>query len=516
MTPARKVLFGFGTTVLFLVACGLVAFFRTAAKRPEIVPAGVVPASWSEFRTSHGHEQHVGKSTVTCKDCHGYETTGFANPGAGVCERCHRDQTAHTHAGGAKKTDCLACHSFAPREASTCITCHAEVQGTHARVAQHATVACSECHHPHATPAIAPKTCTSCHEERALSHAAHAGSKDCQDCHRAHEPARAADASCSSCHERPAGPKPAGHDSCMSCHKPHGFTAQAGRVCVVCHGVKPTLVAATAPAHAACTSCHAPHAPGQAAGSCQSCHAQVHVAHAGKEACVGCHEPHRGDVDAKASACTTCHASVASTDQGAHGAHAACTSCHKPHAFPAVPAGQLCADCHAGPTQLASENRGHRECRTCHGASAHQPQRAPPCATCHANEATTAPVGHQTCGSCHESHGGARLPVAATCVGCHAKKAAEQHASIRGGCETCHRAHGPNGVAAPPKCATCHQPPSLPALHAVPAHTDCGKCHTSHGPPRADRETCTGTCHAGRKNHQPGAQVCSGCHVFRN
>jgi hypothetical protein len=518
MSRAKRKLFAIVSAVAFLLTCGAAGFFfRAVAQRPAPVTGGMVPPSWAEFRTSSGHKAHVGKANIACSDCHGLETNGFTSPGAAICNRCHQDQSAHTHTGGARKTDCLACHSFAPRPAPTCIGCHEAAQGTHAKIAQHATVECRECHEPHRTPSIAPKACTSCHEERALSHATHAQSKDCQDCHHAHEPARAAAQSCASCHERPAGPKPAGHDSCLSCHKPHDFVAQSGRVCVGCHGVKPTLVATTAPAHTRCTSCHMPHAPAQAASSCAGCHDQVHVVHAGKQACIGCHSPHGGDANAKANSCTSCHAQVAASDTGAHAAgRTACTSCHKPHDFPAPARGALCQSCHGDETRLASDNRGHQDCTSCHGASAHHPASAPACSTCHTKEAGSAPRGHLQCGSCHEPHGGGRVPQAVSCTSCHANKASALHANLQGGCETCHRPHGPNGVATPPPCASCHERRTLPALHALAPHGDCSQCHSSHGPPRSDRETCTSTCHLARRNHQPTAQICTGCHVFRN
>ena len=534
MSVNKKTIVGFVAAALFLVACGLFAFLRVVSKRPEPVAGEVVPASWAEFRTSTGHRAHVGKSTVVCKDCHGFEAAGFTNPGSGVCARCHAEQASHTHTGGQHPTGCLSCHSFAPRDAPTCLGCHAETQGTHAKVAQHASVDCSNCHHPHATPSITPKDCTSCHDERALAHADHPKSQGCQDCHHAHEPAKTAMQSCGSCHERPAGPKPANHDSCLSCHKPHDFVAQAGRVCVGCHGVKPTLVAATAPVHTRCTSCHTPHAPMLAAFSCQGCHKQVHVVHDGKESCIGCHAPHSGDVNVKASACTSCHTKIAASDHGVHSDHISCTNCHKPHSFPPIPLrssfetpagvglrsvvarGQLCGDCHSSEATHASENRGHEDCRSCHGPSAHQPSQAPPCGSCHGKELATAPVGHQRCTGCHEPHSGQRVPEATTCTGCHVKKTTELHASIQGGCENCHRPHGPNGIAAPPVCTSCHEKPKLPALHALASHTECKQCHTSHAPPRSDRDTCTSTCHVNRRDHQPAAQICTGCHVFRN
>jgi len=540
MRRSPRTIAGFAATVLFLALAGAAGFFRVLSKRPDpVVPREYVPPSYADFRTSVGHKAHVGKGNVTCRDCHGTEGD-FSKPGTDVCARCHAEQTTHTHAGGERKTDCFSCHSFAPRDAPTCIGCHAEKLGTHGAVIQHATVDCKECHDPHKTPSIAPKACTSCHEERALSHAAHEGSQDCRDCHKAHEPARAAVVGCASCHEKPAGPKPAGHDSCLTCHKPHDFKGQPG-VCAGCHGAKPTRLADVVPAHARCTNCHTPHAPGQAASSCRNCHTSTHEAssavapvlasseqppaaiavmlgleHGGKVACVGCHAPHRGDLSAKAATCTSCHGSVAASDVGVHAMDkTACRDCHTPHAAEPVERGALCAKCHGAEAEKTSHNRGHQDCASCHGKSAHHPAGAPECASCHTKESATAPLGHQKCASCHEPHGGERTQMAASCANCHAKEASAQHGSLEGGCANCHRPHGPAGIPAPPACTSCHQRPTLPALHALESHAQCNLCHSSHGPPRSDRATCTSNCHANRRDHQPNAVACDGCHVFR-
>jgi hypothetical protein len=164
--------------------------------------------------------------------------------------------------------------------------------------------------------------------------------------------------------------------------------------------------------------------------------------------------------------------------------------------------------------ETARTRGGHRECAACHGSNAHRPAASPACDKCHAAEATSASLGHRKCESCHEPHSGAKLHE--TCTACHENKKSVLHATIRGGCENCHRAHGPSGVAVAPGCASCHALPSLPALHVVAQHGECSKCHTAHTPPRADRKTCTAGCHADRKNHQPTAVLCTGCHVFRD
>ena len=263
-----------------------------------------------------------------------------------------------------------------------------------------------------------------------------------------------------------------------------------------------------------CTSCHTPHDPTRAAVACVRCHQDIQVEHGAQGACVTCHEPHGADPTIVAVSCTSCHAKVAVFDTAAHAGGITCEGCHKPHQFAGLDPKALCENCHARETTLVAANKGHADCTSCHGAQvAHTPAPPAACGTCHAAEAKSAPAGHQRCVGCHEPHAG--QPVA-NCATCHANKTAGPHATIPGGCETCHRPHGPSGVAAPPGCKTCHAPSALPALHAAAGHSECASCHvSSHEPPRADRGTCTGSCHLDKRDHQPGAQVCTGCHVFR-
>jgi hypothetical protein len=516
MTVKRRSLVVALIAAACVIAAAVAGIIARLQHGPPGVPPKMVPAAWAEYRTSLGHTRHQDK--VTCTDCHDYEREGFKNPGVAPCGRCHAKEAGRFHTGSdTKKTDCLTCHVFGPKqEPPKCIGCHAEPEGHFAAITTHATTECSKCHSPHGQPSIATGDCAGCHKELAPKHAEHAGSKGCTDCHVPHAPAASAIQECSTCHKEPAGPKPAGHDSCIGCHKPHDFVAGGASGCMGCHGVKETFLAATVPAHAVCTSCHAPHAPAAAAGSCIRCHSNIQVRHADKTACVACHEPHAGDLNAKASPCTSCHGKIAAADKGTHAAGTSCTSCHKTHDFDA-PKNKLvlCASCHAPEANLVSTNRGHIDCAACHGASTHKPTAAPPCATCHAKEQASAPKGHQACLRCHEPHRGSRLPAAASCTSCHANKTHALHDAVKGGCETCHRPHGPGGVPSPPACTTCHQRDQLPALHLVSAHSTCATCHSSHEAPRSDRATCTGPCHTDHRDHQPQIQVCKGCHVFR-
>jgi hypothetical protein len=503
---------------LVIVGSGVAAIVHSWPHSPRGVPPGLVPASWAEYRTSPGHQSHVGAGKAVCSDCHDFEDGGFRKPPAAVCWNCHAKQTTHAHGGmarGADATDCLTCHIFAPdRAAPTCIGCHAKPHGEIAAIAQHADVDCAKCHRAHEERPIAPPDCTGCHNERATKHAAHVGSKECLDCHRVHEPKAAAASTCASCHAQPAGQRPAGHESCLTCHQPHDVGAGSERTCAGCHSTKTTLGAPHVQAHAVCTNCHAPHAPKEASGACVRCHADVHVQHGSKGECVGCHEPHGNDPIPKALACTSCHARVALSDTAAHAGHVACEGCHKPHAFEGLAGKTICKDCHAREVTLVAVNRGHNDCASCHGASgAHAPAASPPCASCHAPEQATAPAGHKRCVACHDAHADKPAP---SCTTCHKDKTSGPHKAVQSGCDTCHRPHGPSGVAAPPTCKSCHAPTTLPALHASAGHTNCATCHvSSHKPPRADRTTCMGNCHIDKRGHEPTATVCSGCHVFR-
>jgi hypothetical protein len=73
---------------LALIVAIIVHFVRRPPPVPG-VPAALVPASWNEYRTSSGHQTHVNKAGLQCKECHAYETNGFKDPGTAPCAKCH-------------------------------------------------------------------------------------------------------------------------------------------------------------------------------------------------------------------------------------------------------------------------------------------------------------------------------------------------------------------------------------------------------------------------------------------
>lgn len=507
--------------VAVAIAAAVAGLFVAWPRHQASPPPDLVPSSWATFRASKGHELHVGQRNIECGACHDYRKVGFARVELASCGKCHENQAARSHHGGAgKETTCLTCHSFSPESPPACAGCHGEkhASGAASLVTVHSSLACDECHHVHDRPSITDAECLRCHDAVKLSHAGRAGSAACRDCHHAHDSAKKAPETCGGCHASPKGPKPAGHDSCLGCHAPHDFRSSGPKVCASCHAKQTTLVSAITVEHRSCTSCHEHHDPGRAAGACRSCHSAVqHAEHGGKKNCTSCHEPHGGNADVAVVACTSCHQKIASSDRGAHAAGQECTVCHAAPGFALADRKTLCASCHARQIKLVTENHAHEECTACHGSTAHQPKAAPPCAACHARERATAPAGHQQCTTCHDAHG-ATVPPLQTCVSCHKKESATQHGGLPGGCRSCHLPHGDSHKPAvsltPPPCASCHVVQKLPGLHAVAQHLACGKCHEAHGPPRADRTTCTGACHADKREHEKEATACSGCHVF--
>ncbi len=571
MKRRRKIVAG-GVIALAVIGVGAVLAWRAVTSQlsrdAPSHPVVQVQRAFREARESTGHLTHL-EAGIRCTDCHqtgeergaagassrpdsagpGRPLLRMSRPAAAVCVRCHTspDVTVHESPQAASAAECFTCHDFAgDRNVKPwgCVRCHANPEATLAtQIELHADVTCAACHAPHDRPSLRPPDCATCHPDVATRHGPKGieGARRCLDCHSAHDTREAADRRCATCHrgETQAPQIPltatfAGHDKCVNCHAPHEFTRKDARACSSCHEDKIPVAK-----HTACSTCHDEHAPRATAETCVRCHRSVERPPEG-HTCLGCHPPHGGgsgflslsgtpdDLSATVSLttenCATCHLETR------HAPETECASCHTPHKPTPAEDKRLCVRCHQ--TQVAQTARthvtpgalvpGHRNCRVCHADPAHRPQLArPACITCHAQEGITAPPGHSDCSRCHNTHDGAIRPEA-TCASCHEDRK-QGHgtlakAKLPGGCASCHRPHGgaAPGPSSPPACATCHDTAELPGLHAVDKHQLCATCHTAHeAAPRADRRTCTGTCHTDQRAHEPTATSCVACHPFR-
>jgi hypothetical protein len=525
---------------------------------------------WREtaMRLGHDVQSRIDEKT-TCKCCHLGEVKGFGEPLDRVCAECH--DTIRVTITGMGKAHCVSCHDptasggMAIRESAwECQKCHAKDQGDKPAIDVHAGEDCANCHRPHEEPWTLPRKCTECHVGHETFHGAAARPPDggvpravavhdagtmsgepmaCATCHRPHEVGGAASGRCFECHAQrnpttftAATTFAGGHERCTTCHEPHG---KAGpRSCRACHASVVTMAGRASEPHAKCVNCHKPHdVRGTAKEACVGCHLSVHPTHPDPKglACIGCHEPHPGGHSratppnaaaetlavtgfpqaASPVVCSHCH-TKAKDDLGFHAGKMACKGCHAPHQFDKASA-PACSTCHARQQAAATSagGRGHSDCKTCH--QAHDPKGArPECASCHAEEAKTAPAGHSVCLGCHEAHPTSRAPKVG-CTNCHAAKKAGPHAPLA--CSSCHRPHGPDAPAGPtgpatkPDCTSCHDRAKLGGLHTLADHATCSGCHGAHRPPSGDRATCL-ACHADRKEHEPTAAKCNGCHGF--
>lgn len=542
--PMRmRTLVGVTSSLGFLgvvVGANLLVAWSTAL--PEAVPLAVprtaAPvngrgAASGVITESTLHAAHVrGDEPVACMSCHAIALDGFAAPDRTRCLRCHPDREAALHAavGDPDIAECTTCHDFTDREpiavrAWRCGTCHPRPHDRDPPTMAGAAGTCANCHQPHGEASLAPSACATCHEDHVTGHqiSDDPGTGSCLACHRQHDAAANAQARCAPCHRdhEPRVPAaatfPGGHERCTTCHPPHDFTRATVRVCRTCH-VQRALASDRVGAHAACSSCHDRHGVAASAATCRRCHDRVEPSHGrGGDECLACHPPHPGGTSRAIATlpCSACHGAIADSDRSRHG-DAGCTHCHRPHQLTLAAGSSSCLGCHAtrtGSRAAIVPGDAHRECAGCHGDDPHAPAASPPCAACHAAQGSTVPPGHAICTTCHEPHGATLRRRAASCTGCHADRAAGPHRAIDGGCARCHRPHGPGRVASPPPCASCHARSALPLLHASAGHALCSDCHRSHAPTPSDRAACL-RCHVDRRDHEPAAISCTGCHPF--
>jgi len=523
-----------GASLVWGAACGVID-----APTPDAAIL-IVPASYHEAMNSGGHQRHVGVlgadgGRIECRSCHDLDRDGFASPQVRPCKTCHEPQAGFHHGpsdGGALLPDggtlsCLNCHRFtatatsvsAPVTPWACLECHAQPIGQVVAVKAH-DAACFYCHAPHQEPFTQPTECTVCHEVT-NAHGAKAKTvvESCMQCHERHAPAIEATKHCVACHADPKEqPRRAtfvtqqslfkGHPSCGSCHVPHRFLKRDVKPCVACHDSQVSLARASlskvknnpkkASGHARCTDCHDAHGgAGASPKRCESCHQDVLNNHpspkgAPSQVCTQCHPMHQALPGVQvAKDCGECHDDGALTGlvhgkDKKTGASLTCRQCHPPHAFAKRAADRSsCKECHQATMAATAKMKkaGHAKCEDCHQGLPHKPSfgakaglgKTPFCLSCH--ETLKPPQeGHQECEKCHETHSGAKLK----------------------------------------GCLDCHKLAELPGLHVVVEHQKCEGCHAPHGSqPFRARVSCLSGCHDKEIEHEPQAERCYACHLFR-
>jgi len=262
----------------------------------------------------------------TCRRCHPniwvdffknphYKSvaSGKAPPERTGCEGCHGPGGKHVEAMGGKAA-IVAFSELKPAEAiDRCLACHSKDLGkANIRRSSHtlASVACTQCHSIHRSPAnrfllakVQREVCYGCHApvraefSMPFKHRVNEGFMECTDCHNPHgawapswrmglrprmvDQARPNEEPCLRCHTDKRGPFVFEHASvriegCETCHRPHGSTnarlltrPAVFTVCLECHngagdfGRRGAGIVTQTPSHnmadpkfRTCTLCH--------------------------------------------------------------------------------------------------------------------------------------------------------------------------------------------------------------------------------------------------------------------
>jgi Cytochrome c3 len=525
---------------------------KSAPKGEGVVPASVIGAD-----VLHGgvdcklcHDPHAEKKgparTPPCKECHHIQI-GTGNKKLPdehfECTSCHEQhkplkranskcagchEQARARATGPSSTalrhdECASCHlphAWVP-EPNGCVTCHskqAKLVFGKSPVQHRRCVNCHEVHGPPPSGAV----CGSCHKENAQRmRAAPAKHQNCPSCHNPHAPKVQVPTACAACHRTQLaqvvtqGPAAHARESCPGCHVVHGNPRVDTKTCAICHKDKGALVKKARPEeHHRCESCHRQHKfkVDPASPPCLRCHQPlIQNASIHRGNCMKCHTPHGSPAVAQ-DKCQKCHEKIQLKPPPGVAAHGRCNSCHKPHKAAATARDQ-CKGCHQDKGKIAAlwpAGSAHREaCNRCHNQ--HAVLSIKNCGECHQKEQTSASGGPHQCKFCHSPH---QAPASTTkgwwgrCVKCHEKEVTASKAHNK--CENCHKPHR----FTPPKCKTCHAGPASKGAHQVKQHGECTKCHDAHGATIPGRAQCL-ACHKDRVDHQPQAQRCQACHLFK-
>lgn len=176
------------------------------------------------IRGTAGHKKHFFDEGVECTECHGTRLHEFL-PESGFCNRCHQD--IKVHAKVMEGFDCLTCHDFLSRTASSlipdrkvCLTCHQDLNPQvpfPTSLDAPMQFNCNACHDPHEKIKPTADRCLPCHDQtRRFGLHKLTYHQDCTACHRPHVWKVTGRETCLGCHKAQRSHKPARR--CDQCH----------------------------------------------------------------------------------------------------------------------------------------------------------------------------------------------------------------------------------------------------------------------------------------------------------
>lgn len=192
------------------------------------------------IRATAGHKKHFFDEGVECTKCHGTRLHEFL-PESGFCNRCHKE--IKVHAKVMEGFDCLTCHDFLSRTASSlipdrkvCLACHQDIDPRAlfpTSLDAPMQFSCNTCHDPHEKIKPTADQCLKCHNQtKQFGLHKRTYHQDCKACHVRHVWKVTSREVCLTCHKAQRN-----HKSGIRCDQCHDF-----RDLRMTEGVRPPVV----------------------------------------------------------------------------------------------------------------------------------------------------------------------------------------------------------------------------------------------------------------------------------